>query len=591
MKFTDYFEYKAILGFKNCHVRLSKITYGDQYQEVDHTVKSDAEDDLDGESFKDSIDQLSFTSALSVSSRRSSNSYPSSTNVLSQEQICKECRVDVKKLEPSIVPKLLCSSSASPINVLSSKGTAPANRKRIRLEIQRGSGSYKDDVDDHEDDHAISSPKRAKLCYQSILSNYGVKNCYVKVLKVNSKETENRVKEKETLRGQRSKRTETNLELVGIPDLELQIDSDSDEESTTTSSSPILIDSDDDSITVSHQSSSNSPTVRNIDDEKDEDRLDEQLSSESEQSIGKPSSSEDQLGEWEGDNDDDGQNKEFKVVFSTLVFDDDVSTITDLQVKPKSVVESKSITVEKNKSNINFLGLKSSSIPVADQQNIFPDQRKLQPYKIKKYVGKTAEELRKSRSIPESVHINLEEQLKKEVEEMAAKIDFSAIGKSPLAFQDDEFDDDELKDMKDEEWNTMQGKERLAYIKQRFGNFQSSSPNINLSFHGFKRNRSFTDEKSQLNQEYQIQCQKLCLDESLNQMLKFPDYHERIKTKIVELFLNKNECEVEDVSSTNRKVEKLAQYMKLFVRGSVENNSFWTFYFPNQVSFLTCHVM
>ena len=242
MKLIDL-EYKAILGFRNCKVRLSKIVYSEHHhqdQDDSYFVKSDYNEELDCESFEqDSVDHQSFTSASSssASSRRSSTSYPCSNSVLSHEQTCKECRVDVKKLAPSIVHRL-CSSSSSSI-VSRSKVTTPTARKRIRLEIQREPGS-REDADNLENaDSSHSSLKRTKFCEETLLSNYGLKNCFVKVLKLRSKEKENQAKENatETSCGQESNGNETNLEFLGIPDLDLVFDSDDE-------SVAILIESD-----------------------------------------------------------------------------------------------------------------------------------------------------------------------------------------------------------------------------------------------------------------------------------------------------------------------------------------------------------
>ena len=57
---------------------------------------------------------------------------------------------------------------------------------------------------------------------------------------------------------------------------------------------------------------------------------------------------------------------------------------------------------------------------------------------------------------------------------------------------DIDYCEEELADKNDEGWKELHeletDSERLKYFRKKFGNFQSHSPNINLSFHGFKRN-------------------------------------------------------------------------------------------------------
>ena len=384
MKFTDYLEYKAILGFKNCRVTLFKIAYSDQY----HFVKLDNKDESDCVSFEhDSSDHpQSFTSASSSSSRRSSTSYQNSVNVLNREQICKECRVDVKRLAPSVVQRLRCSSSGSGNASRSRLSTRTTTRKRTRLEILRESGFREEKDDEPDDGRTISKRKRAKFCDQTILSKYGVRNCYVKVWKLRTEDNELQAQEqeKETSYGNKS-----NFESFPIC-----IDSDSDDKFITVSSPD--------------RSSSNSSLVscKDVEEDEDDNIVDEQLATESEQSLGKSSCSEGKELKIEGD---DGHCKDFKLVFSTFAIDSD-SQVTD-DVKPEHYEDLKSCAKD-SKPKKSCGGLKFTPFPANDHQELFPNQRKLQSYKIKKYVGKTAEELRKSRSIPESVHMNMEEKMK-----------------------------------------------------------------------------------------------------------------------------------------------------------------------------------
>ena len=180
-----------------------------------------------------------------------------------------------------------------------------------------------------------------------------------------------------------------------------------------------------------------------------------------------------------------------------------------------------------------------------DEVNIVPKPvQSKQTFKIPKLKG-TAAELKKSRNMPAQILNDAKERLSKRIEDEMKKIVFrNPDGKSDEF--DVDFSEEELADKNDEGWKELHeletDSERLKYFRKKFGNFQSHSPNINLSFHGFKRNAY---DKSEGSHEFKSLFEHLFSVE--NKSRKYKDgmtlniFYERNKEHMMEMFKSRQD--------------------------------------------------
>ena len=224
--------------------------------------------------------------------------------------------------------------------------------------------------------------------------------------------------------------------------------------------------------------------------------------------------------------------------------------------------------------------------------NIKPQQTS---FKIPKHVGRSKEELRAGRFMPTSVREAHQERLKELLRRIDAINEEEVINtekiekhrNKPRRVLNQEEDEEDVKDLNDEGWQELKCLEsendRLKYFQKRYSNIVPSDPGVNLSYHGFKRrNQGKIEKPSQGSKKYLFEgclldkSRKGDVDEEKAQRTRVPV--DQVNEKLKQLALKKFGEHFQSSDPTSVDLSNVKCYLRHHNLASKETTEFINFY-------------